>query len=865
MFKQIIIIVSLLFTLAACSPPQESQNSSAYEEELASITVTIPGLKNTANKSNTAQRVGVPSEVSSLIIAVLDSDANVLDAAEVIGTEGSVTLSIEAGENYTIRGSAYAGSELLFRGEAVIAELKIGSQTSVALTLDDQVLLSLTTLADMEVGVAQSTVNFNLAGLNNLQINWYVNGVLGGNSSIGLISTQGLYTPPSVVPTNASIEITAEPLVAPSFAQSFTFQLLVSTALISDAGSDQVINENNLVTLDGSNSQDSDNVITTFLWQEISSGGVVLNDTSAQQPTFNAPEVTANTQFEFQLTVTNDDGEQASDTVFVTVNHVDKPLVSHAGSDQVVDENTLVTLDGAASNDPDNVITTYLWEELSSGGIVLNNASSQQPTFTAPDIATSTVFTFRLTVTNDNGDSEIDTVDITVNEVLASNNKVYFAAREDFGDLNLWVTDGTNAGTQEVAAVRFDNYSFEEYKTIGDYLYFQGNTTADGRELWRTDGTLLGTEFFASADDSDYVNVGAPAGAEPIAFSILGDKLLYRGVISSVNNSNKIARYLAFDSVNEIVTQVSSSSVSSQKANNVATFNGESYYYENTFGPTVTTLYKTDGTNLATAVISMNSYGTMKDFTEVNGELYFIFDDNALWKTDGTTIGTVELRVFTGLVGTSEGNFTGVNTMISFNNNLYFVADDGINGRELWVSDGTSVGTVLLLDLDGTAASTSPSEFHIINGQLVFLSSEGGASTDGVWVSDGTALGTSRISNTLVNGDVSYYSGNETGRAKFVSSLNVLFFTGNDGVNGSELWVTDGTALGTKMVKNMSTVGSSNPSIFRSANGFMVFGAKDDDGHAKLWRTDGTNAGTSLIKDINAGGFENAVFFPLSA
>ncbi|MCP4233867.1 MAG: hypothetical protein GY770_09865 [Aestuariibacter sp.] len=80
---------------------------------------------------------------------------------------------------------------------------------------------------------------------------------------------------------------------------------------------------------------------------------------------------------------------------------------------------------------------------------------------------------------------------------------------------------------------------------------------------------------------------------------------------------------------------------------------------------------------------------------------------------------------------------------IAYNGLLYFVADDG-QGRELWTSDGSSVGTVLLKDLDAGAGSNNPSEFRIVVGRLVFFSSEGGAATDGLWVTDGSIPGTVR-------------------------------------------------------------------------------------------------------------------------
>ena len=137
-------------------------------------------------------------------------------------------------------------------------------------------------------------------------------------------------------------------------------------------------------------------------------------------------------------------------------------------------------------------------------------------------------------------------------------------------------------------------------------------------------------------------------------------------------------------------------------------------------------------------------------------------------------------------------------------------------------------------------------------------------SPDGLWETDGTSIGTQRIAGIQVNGDIGFYDGSSTGVSIVVESLNMMFFTANDGVNGIELWVTDGTISGTSMVKNINTTSDSFPALFRKGNGFLIFTAIDDDGRAKLWRTDGTEIGTTIVKDIDLNGFGNSAFFQLA-
>src|SRR5205823_7931602 len=72
--------------------------------------------------------------------------------------------------------------------------------------------------------------------------------------------------------------------------------------------------------------------------------------------------------------------------------------------------------------------------------------------------------------------------------------------------------------------------------------------------------------------------------------------------------------------------------------------------------------------------------------------------------------------------------------------------------------------------------------------------------------------------------------------------------------NGSELWVTDGTAAGTQMVKDIEPgADSSSPRDFFLYNNSLYFFAKTTAAGVELWKTNGTNAGTVMVKDINPG------------
>src|SRR5258705_13855880 len=78
-------------------------------------------------------------------------------------------------------------------------------------------------------------------------------------------------------------------------------------------------------------------------------------------------------------------------------------------------------------------------------------------------------------------------------------------------------------------------------------------------------------------------------------------------------------------------------------------------------------------------------------------------------------------------------------------------------------------------------------------------------------------------------------------------------FVANDGINGSEPWVTDGTPSGTVMLKNISPSGSSNPTGLAAFAGYVLFRADDGVNGPQLWLSDGTATGTAMLKNIYPG------------
>ena len=200
--------------------------------------------------------------------------------------------------------------------------------------------------------------------------------------------------------------------------------------------------------------------------------------------------------------------------------------------------------------------------------------------------------------------------------------------------------------------------------------------------------------------------------------------------------------------------------------------------------------------------------------------------------------------------------------LLTIVNTTYFTADDGIHGRELWKSDGTAAGTMIVKDINPGKDDSNPTYLTELNGQLYFSADDGTDGTE-LWKSDGTESGTVMVEDLYPG---TYYDQNaQTFRAyssdpgPFTKFNGELFFPANDGDHGFELWKTDGTKDGTVLVKDIAPGAFDGLpyggvySFLTPIGGELYFAADDGDHGEELWKTDGTDAGTVIVKDIVPG------------
>ena len=186
----------------------------------------------------------------------------------------------------------------------------------------------------------------------------------------------------------------------------------VNQAPSANAGPDQSVNEKTEVSLIGAGT-DADGHITDYAWQQIDGTPVVLSGTNTATTQFTAPETTTTVTLNFRLTVTDNAGATASDTVQVRVEPLNEAPQAHAGDDLSVAETTLVSLSGSGM-DNDGHVVSYLWQQIGGMEVALQDSEKASASFTAPITVAPLTLQFLLTVIDNEGASAHDEVTVTV-------------------------------------------------------------------------------------------------------------------------------------------------------------------------------------------------------------------------------------------------------------------------------------------------------------------------------------------------------------------------------------------------------------------------------------------------------------------
>jgi hypothetical protein len=173
-----------------------------------------------------------------------------------------------------------------------------------------------------------------------------------------------------------------------------------------------------VITLNSSDSNDSDGYIAAYHWKQLKGPQLHLSDPSTVSPTFSWPgSLDECASFEFELTVTDNGGLADTDTAFVNICNSYLPPVATAGSNLIVEEGDTVTLDAIKSHALDNHALSYEWKQIAGPQVILSNAGVPQPTFIAPEVNyPGTELIFQLGVRDGNQLYDVSTVSVFVQD-----------------------------------------------------------------------------------------------------------------------------------------------------------------------------------------------------------------------------------------------------------------------------------------------------------------------------------------------------------------------------------------------------------------------------------------------------------------
>jgi ELWxxDGT repeat protein len=411
---------------------------------------------------------------------------------------------------------------------------------------------------------------------------------------------------------------------------------------------------------------------------------------------------------------------------------------------------------------------------------------------------------------------------------VAVGDELFFSADDGAHGYELWKSDGPVFDTRLVRDIRPGVAGSNPYAltNVNGTLFFMANDGVHGTELWRSDGTPVGTRLVKD------VLPGSESGALRTWLVNLNGTLLFDATDGV--HGNELWRSNGTATGTTMVKDLSPGPLGNYFY--APTNLGGTLYFADSDTSTHGTLWRTDGTTAGTVALTDLFAAERTYLISVGGTVYFRkLNDSPrtyqLWATDGSPSGTHLVKDFGNPLADSVEHPT------DLNGTLYF----GVNYKELWKSDGTEAGTVLV-----TSESSGVRFLTNVAGTLYFAGQDSRGAL--LWNSDGTAAGTSLVKAIPTDDPLNKL-------LQPVSAIdNALLFVARDATHGEELWRSDGTPGGTVMVKDINPGIGSSVGYLQAApsiGGKFYFAATDGRRGREFWETDGTTAGTVIVKNIN--------------
>ncbi|HEX4495532.1 MAG TPA: ELWxxDGT repeat protein [Thermoanaerobaculia bacterium] len=446
--------------------------------------------------------------------------------------------------------------------------------------------------------------------------------------------------------------------------------------------------------------------------------------------------------------------------------------------------------------------------------------------------------------------------------------QVFYTRVRETGSTELWRLDPTSCQSVEQVAelcgasrACASPYAYGG-AAAGNTGLFVLKTAAEGAQLWRTDGTAAGTSLVR--------NLGIdPGSAGVTSLTALGPQVLFAARPGA--GAAGLWRSDGTAAGTHVVKGRIPWPAGFIPAGGFLYFTAAA---ADSTGPCLDDgggcqgLWRTDGTRPGTQLIKPDLFSVQGQGVQ-NGRLLFSASDSLSaftgtgiepWISDGTLAGTrqvadINQQVFyfpTGDLPPVPGS-SSPGPPAWTGSAFLFAADDGLTGRELWASDGTAAGTRQVLDIhprpqdpdaEGDSDPSSPVQAGT-SPSFLFAADDGTYGRE-LWATDGTAPGTRRVRDLRPGADSS-------SPHDLVAFGGKVWFIADDGA-GDALWSSDGTEAGTLQAAPLAFGGLPSRGRSLTVVGTRLFLVVDNDVlGTELWKSDGTAAGTRPVKDIRPG------------
>lgn len=325
------------------------------------------------------------------------------------------------------------------------------------------------------------------------------------------------------------------------------------------------------------------------------------------------------------------------------------------------------------------------------------------------------------------------------------NGKLYFVASDGTKGEELYSYSGSGAPALAKEIEPGSQSSFiQQMVTLNGILYFRAQTSANGSELWKYDpGASTATRL------TD-INNGA-GNADPLYLTIYNNKLYFQA-----NNGSKkgLWRFDPATGVADSVVMGTGGFGSANTPNNLTVANGKLFFTATTM-QRGRELYSYNGSGNATRLTNMNggSDGFNTDMLYYNNMLYTGCNTGSnnyqLYKYDPATTDSVGTLVYA-INATGNAN---PSSFFNYGTKLYFTADNGTAGAEMWKFDGSNTPS-LVADIANGAAASDPTGYTLYNYTMYFSANDGSSGKELYSLLDPTVQG---INDLTFSGEIKAY------------------------------------------------------------------------------------------------------------